>query len=115
MPLQSWFKAYHGTPGEEYASYESKNLVEKKGLVITPEVIRILGGRNGRAEVQPGWGGSMLALEGGLLVSDGSCIAPRILERYFKNEGPVAGQGPTPGLVDMPSRTRDKSNEVNAE
>jgi len=75
--------------------------------MITPEVIRILGGRDGKAEVQPGWGGSMLALEGGLLVSDGSCIAPRILERYFQSEGPVLGE--------ILVRTRNSSNEVKAE
>ena len=94
VPLPGWSKMYNGTPGEEYAPYESKKPVEKMGLVITPEVIKLLGGRDGKAEVQPGWGGSMLALEGGLLVSDGSCIAPKILERYFKSEGPaIAGTG----------------------
>jgi len=91
VPLPGWSETYHGTPGDEYASYESKKLVEKKGLLITREVIRILGGRDGKAEVNLERGGSMLALEGGLLVSDGSCIAPRILERYFKYEGPVVG------------------------
>ncbi|KAF8416859.1 hypothetical protein BGX38DRAFT_747633 [Terfezia claveryi] len=107
VPLPSWSKIYHGTPGEEYAFYESKKLVEKEGLVITPEVIRILGGQDGQAVVQPAWGGSMLALDGGLLVSDGSCIAPRILERYFKCEGPIVRKK----LV----RTQDRSSETKAQ
>ncbi|KAF8441119.1 hypothetical protein BGX38DRAFT_1272810 [Terfezia claveryi] len=98
-PLTTWSKIYHGTPGEEYAFYESKKLVEKEGLVITPEVIRILGGQDGQAVVQPAWGGSMLALDGGLLVSDGSCIAPRILERYFKCEGPIVRKKLWPSIV----------------
>lgn len=96
VPSQGWSKSYHGTPGTEWASYESKKRVERKGLLITPEVIKILGGRNGKSEVQPGWGGSMLALEGGLLVSDGSCIAPRILERYYISEGLVETPVPRP-------------------
>ena len=107
IPLPGWSKSYNGIPGEEYASYESKKPVEKQGLVITPEVIKILGGRDGKAEVQPGWGGSMLALEGGLLVSDGSCIAPKILEKYYKSEGLAVGETST--------RTRDGSNEVKAD
>ncbi|KAF8425297.1 hypothetical protein EV426DRAFT_597046 [Tirmania nivea] len=80
---KEWEEKYIGNPGEEWASYKTKNAVIKHGLDITPKVIRLLGGENGRAEISAPWGGTMWALDGGLLTKEGSAIAPQILERYF--------------------------------
>lgn len=87
---KEWTEKYVGNPGEEWGDYKAKKGVTREGLEITPEIIALLGGKDGRAEIRPSWGGTMWALEGGLLIENGSAIAPRILARYFNKEWKVS-------------------------
>jgi len=80
---KEWEEKYVGNPGEGFVRFQSRKEVWKLGLDISPEVIELLGGKDGRAEISPSWGGTMWALEGGLLTKDGTAIAPQILERYY--------------------------------
>lgn len=92
-----WTDKYMGVPGTDYAPFgsRSKKAVTKHGIIITPEVIKLLGGSDGRAEISPPWGGTMWALLGGLLTKDGSAIAPQILQEYFYK----LDQGPVPEVL----------------
>jgi len=80
---KEWKEKYEGNPGEAWGEYKAKGVVMKNGLDVTPEIIGLLGGKNGRAEIIPSWGGTMWVFEDGLLTKDGTAIAPRILANYY--------------------------------
>ncbi|RPB22619.1 hypothetical protein L211DRAFT_313422 [Terfezia boudieri ATCC MYA-4762] len=79
---KEWKEKYDENPKKKWNNYKAKKAVQKKGLEITPEVINLLKGKDGRAEIKA-FGGTMWAFEDGLLTEDGTAIAPQILTRYF--------------------------------
>lgn len=105
-----WVDKYIGFPSTTFTSFDSKKEVTKQGVVITQEVIKMFKGSDGRAEIIPPWGGTMWALERGLLTKEGSAIAPHILEEYFqKSTSPPASSGNPEGILQQKAKLATSS------
>ncbi|KAF8450143.1 hypothetical protein BGX38DRAFT_1269645 [Terfezia claveryi] len=88
MTEKDWYQVYSGHPTDEFIGYPSISEVVKSGLLITAEVIGLLDGQDGRAEIKTpsGLKKTMWALEDRLLTEEGPAIGPQILAIYCSTE-----------------------------
>lgn len=91
-------KRYHfgplvpGLDGADLPDYReafSHGEVRKRGIIVNPQVIEILGGAEGAAILMAPWGLPMRCVLGGLLTQSGSSIAPGILRDLYDPVQPI--------------------------
>lgn len=80
-----------GMPGYKEAFAQGE--VKRRGILVDPEVIEVLGGADGTALLMAPWGLPMRCVLGGLLTQDGYSIGPGILrDQYVATPPPHAAQ-----------------------
>lgn len=81
---ETWQKNYIGAPTAKWQKFSRKSAMHKKGIIITAEILKLLGNSDGnKACFEAPWGGPMWAVKDGLLTDEGYTIAPEVIAEYY--------------------------------